>query len=220
MRASILKPGHNCWRLAQANRAAFLIDGTAYYPAFRSAVEQATHSVLILGWDINSQLRLVRDAASKTQSEELADFLDAVISRQQQLQVHILLWDFAMIYALEREWLPIYRLGWQTHRQLHFEMDDQHPIGASHHQKVVVVDDKVAFAGGFDLSKWRWDTPEHRPNDPRRTEPDGTHYPPFHDVQMLVDGPAAAALGDLARERWYRTTGYIAVRGKASSVRG
>jgi phospholipase D1/2 len=208
MAASILKPGHNCWRLEQTHRAAFLIDGEAYYRAFRSAVEQAKHSILILGWDINSQLRLVRDAASKTQSEELADFLDAVISRQQQLQVHILLWDFAMIYALEREWLPIYRLGWQTHRQLHFEMDDQHPIGASHHQKVVVVDDKVAFAGGFDLSKWRWDTPEHRPNDPRRTEPDGTHYPPFHDVQMLVDGPAAAALGDLARERWYRTTGH------------
>jgi uncharacterized membrane protein YdjX (TVP38/TMEM64 family) len=86
-------------------------------------------------------------------------------------------------------------------------MDDRHPMGASQHQKVVVVDDAVAFCGGLDLSKWRWDTPEHRIDDERRMDPDGKSYPPFHDVQMLIDGDAAAALGDLARERWRRATG-------------
>ena len=35
------------------------------------------------------------------------------------------------------------------------------PLGASHHQKVVVVDDAVAFVGGLDLTHCRWDTPEH-----------------------------------------------------------
>ncbi|WP_240761534.1 VTT domain-containing protein [Nitrosococcus wardiae] len=205
--SQILKPGNNCWRLERANRAAFLVDGEAYFKAFHSAVEQAQHSILILGWDINSQLRLLRDESSDSLPETLADFLNNVVSRQRGLQVYILCWDFAMIYALEREWLPIYRLSWRTHRRLHFEMDDQHPAGASHHQKVVVIDNAVAFAGGFDLSKQRWDTPEHRPNDERRIDPDGTPYPPFHDIQMVAEGPAAAALGDLARERWYRVTG-------------
>ena len=85
-------------------------------------------------------------------------------------------------------------------------MDDKHPFGASQHQKVLVVDDAVAFSGGIDLSKWRWDTPEHVINDKRRVDPDGKPYPPFHDVQMLVDGDAAAALGELARKRWLRAT--------------
>ncbi|GEM18767.1 phospholipase [Nitrosococcus oceani] len=125
-----------------------------------------------------------------------------------------------MIYALEREWLPIYQLNWRTHHRLHFEMDDQHPVGASHHQKVVVIDDTVAFAGGLDLSKWRWDTPEHRPDDERRIDSEGNPYPPFHDVQMVVEGPAAAALGDLARERWYRATGRRLSPPPASSTHG
>jgi phospholipase D1/2 len=71
----------------------------------------------------------------------------------------------------------------------------------------VVVDDAVAFAGGFDLSKWRWDTPAHRLDDDRRIDPDGKPYPPFHDIQMAVDGPAARVLGRLARQRWVRATG-------------
>ena len=66
-----------------------------------------------------------------------------------------------MIYMIERETLPLYALNWKTHARVHFHMDDKHPVGASQHQKIVVVDDAVAFSGGLDLSKWRWDTPEH-----------------------------------------------------------
>jgi len=35
------------------------------------------------------------------------------------------------------------------------------------HQKVVVIDDSLAFAGGIDLTMRRWDTSEHVPLDPR-----------------------------------------------------
>jgi phosphatidylserine/phosphatidylglycerophosphate/cardiolipin synthase-like enzyme/uncharacterized membrane protein YdjX (TVP38/TMEM64 family) len=98
-------------------------------------------------------------------------------------------------------------LNWKTHARVNFHMDDRHPVGASQHQKVVVIDDRIAFCGGLDLSKWRWDTPAHTINEPRRVDPDGKPYPPFHDIQMLVDGDAAAALGELARERWRCATG-------------
>src|SRR6185437_9244660 len=114
----------------------------------------------------------------------------------------ILSWDFAMLYAFEREWLPVYKLDWRTHRRLHFRLDGRHPPGASHHQKVVVIDDAVAFVGGFDLAHRRWDMPAHRANEPRRVDPYGATYAPFHDVQLAVDAEAARALGDLARERW------------------
>ena len=32
----------------------------------------------------------------------------------------------------------------------------------SHHEKVVVIDRKIAFLGGFDLAFGRWDNPEHK----------------------------------------------------------
>ncbi|MGD9338365.1 MAG: VTT domain-containing protein, partial [Syntrophobacterales bacterium] len=110
--------------------------------------------------------------------------------------------------ALDRELFPVIKLDWQVSRRLHFNFDGNHPVGASHHQKIVVVDDAVAFVGGIDLSKSRWDTTEHRAKDPRRVDPLGRSYPPRHDVQIAVDGPAAAALGDLVRERWHRATGH------------
>lgn len=203
----IIQPGRNCWRVEAANRVAFLIDGEAYFGAVRDALEQARESVYILGWDIDSRIRLDHNGGRDGYPERLGEFLNALVQRRRGLHIHILVWDFAMIYALEREWLPIYKLGWQSHRRLHFRMDGRHPAGASQHQKVVVIDDQAAFVGGMDLSKWRWDTTAHHPADPRRSGPEGHHYPPYHDVQILVTGPAARALGELARERWRRATG-------------
>ena len=137
----------------------------------------------------------------------LGAFLDRLASEKDGLHVYLLSWDFAMIYTMEREFFPRYKLKWRTHNRIHFCLDGHHPIGASQHQKIVVVDDAVAFVGGFDLSKWRWDTPDHRPDDPRRIDPDGKPYPPFHDIQMAVAGPAAGTLGELARKRWVRAGG-------------
>ncbi len=203
-----LQPGQNCWRTARAARIAFLIDGKAYFSAFRAAALQAQRSILIVGWDVDSRTVLTHDRTDDSLPRELGAFLHGLVRRQRTLQIHVLDWDFAMLYALDRELLPIYTRGWHTHRRLHFHLDDRHPVGASHHQKIVVIDDAVAFVGGLDLTIRRWDTPEHRPDETRRVDPGGEPYPPFHDVQMMVDGEAAAALGELARNRWRRATGH------------
>lgn len=203
-----LVEGRTCWRLVRASRLAFLVDGAAYYSAFKSAVARARTSILVLSWDINSRIRLTHgDPAGDPWPDELGAFLNAVVSREGGPEAHVLNWDFAMIYAFERELFPVFKLDWRTHRRLHFRLDAAHPPGGSHHQKVVVVDDRVAFLGGFDLTISRWDTPEHRPHDPRRVNPDGDAYQSFHDVQVVVEGEAAAALGDLVRDRWRRATG-------------
>ena len=184
-----------------------LVDADAYFRAVRSAIRNARHSVFILSWDIDSRTRLVPGGAGDGYPEPLGDFLHAVVAARHGLHVHVLNWDFAMLYALEREWLPVYKLDWRTHRRLEFRMDAKHPIGGSHHQKIVVVDDRIAFVGGLDLTRSRWDTQEHASNEPLRRDSDGKPHAPFHDVQALVDGDAARALGELARMRWKRATG-------------
>lgn len=202
----ILVPGETCWTRARCARATVLVDTEAYFSALHDALWQAQRSILILGWDIDSREPLIRDPDHDHVGWSLRRVLSQVIRKRKGLHARVLIWDFAVIYAMEREWLPFYRLGWQRQRRLHFRTDGNHPVGASHHQKVVVIDDALAFVGGIDLSKWRWDTRAHSPDEKRRLDPDHKSYVPFHDVMLMVDGDAAQRLGDLARERWQRAT--------------
>jgi phosphatidylserine/phosphatidylglycerophosphate/cardiolipin synthase-like enzyme/uncharacterized membrane protein YdjX (TVP38/TMEM64 family) len=203
----LLVPGRNCWRMAHAARVGFLVDGSEYFSAVRAALAGAQRNIFILGWDIDSRMWLVPGGANDGFPEPLREFLDALLAERPQLHIHVLSWDFALLFALEREWLGRLKFGWLTRSRLHFELDSHHPTGASHHQKLVIVDDALAFVSGFDITFNRWDTPRHSPAEPARHNPDGTRYPPFHDVGALVDGEAARALGELARERWRRATG-------------
>ncbi len=196
---------------------AFLVDGDAYFAALADAIEKAENSILMLGWDFDSRTRLRREAPTARPSDGLAAFITAVLAHKPSLHAYILAWDFAMIYALEREPLPLFKFGLRTHRRLHFHLDGSHPFGGSHHQKIVVVDDAVAFVGGLDITKRRWDTPEHLADDPRRTDPAGIHYPPFHDIQIMVDGETAQSLGELARKRWLIATGSLPPVSNANS---
>lgn len=204
------KPGSNCWKTETASRLSILIDAEAYFRAVFEALIQARSSVFILGWDIHSEVHLVRGETAEEVAEKwptrLGPLLNALVKQRPDLDVYLLNWDFAMIYALEREFFPSYKLDWKSHDRVHFCLDGEHPTGASQHQKIVVVDDEIAFVGGIDLSKWRWDTREHRPDHELRRSPEGKPYPPFHDVQMLVEGPAARAVSRLARNRWQVAT--------------
>lgn len=203
----VLAPGRNCWRIEHAHRMRFLVDGEEYFTALRRALPEAQRTIFILGWDIDSRMRLMPQGADDGLPERLCDFLNAVVGRRRSLRAYILSWDFAMLFALEREWLPVYKLDWSTHRRMSFRLDARHPLGASHHQKVVVIDDALAFVGGFDITQRRWDTREHAAHDPRRRDANGEPYGPFHDIQAMVDGEAARVIGELARERWFRAVG-------------
>jgi len=192
----------NCWETDRADRATFLIDAEKCFSAVRQAILQACHSVYILAWDIDSQIMLRRNAKADGYAERLGDFLNDVARDRPELHIYILDWDFAVIYTNNRELMPIYHLNWKTHARVHFALDSQHPSGASHHQKVVVVDDQIAFVGGLDMTRGRWDTSDHAPDDSRRDIVDGKLAPPYHDAQLMVSGPIAAKLGNLARQRW------------------
>ena len=199
----ILQPGRNCWRIRRADRVAFLIDGDAYFSALHQTLSDAQKQILISSWDIYSEMRI---GALQGDKRTLAETLDNQLHQHRHLHVYILNWDFSRLLDMGREWLPIYKFGWKTHPRLEFKLDSEHPTGASHHQKFVVLDDQLAFSGGLDITRGRWDTPQHLPHDTRRKKIDGSVGRPYHDVQIVVSGDAATALGDLFRERWRRAT--------------
>ncbi len=205
--SAILKPGDTCWRIEHANRVSLLVDGAEYFHAFRETAKNARRSVLIIGWDIDGRFKLEREHTPDGLPTGLREFLNSLVSRRKQLHIHVLDWDFAMIFAPDREWLPAYKMDWTTHRRLHFRLDDRYSVGASHHQISVVIDDRVAFVGGLDFALGRWDTSRHRPDDPRRRDINSSIPQPYHDVQLMVSGTIAGAIGELARERWHTATG-------------
>lgn len=201
---AILVPGRNCWRVERAHRVAFLIDAAGYFDVLVDAMRRAQRRIYIIGWDVHSRVRLRRGTDDDV---VLGTLLDRLARARPELDIYLLVWDFAPIFLFERELLPRIQLDWRTHRRVHAHLASDHPAGASHHQKLVIIDDAVAFSGGIDLAACRWDDRAHRPEHPLRRGPDGDPYPPFHDAQIAVDGAAARALAELARARWHSATG-------------
>jgi phospholipase D1/2 len=203
---SLFQRGRNCLKVARAQRVALMVDGDDYFRAFMQAAERAQRSIIILGWDFDSRTRLRRDESLSAAPPVLGDFLNFLARRRRGLRIRILDWDFPVLFGINREFPPVYGTGWKIHRRIDLRYDNTHPTIGSHHQKIVVIDDAVAFSGGLDFTCRRWDTREHAADDPRRVDA-GTPYPPFHDVMIAVDGDAAAVLASIARERWRCATG-------------
>jgi phosphatidylserine/phosphatidylglycerophosphate/cardiolipin synthase-like enzyme/uncharacterized membrane protein YdjX (TVP38/TMEM64 family) len=205
---ALLVEGDTCWRRAPAARAAVLIDSASYFAALRASLLEAERSVFILGWELNSRTPLHGETKPKDRApRQLGKFLCWLARRRPHLEIRVLLWDYTLFYAAQRELFPNLSLGWNKPRCIEILFDDHLPLGASHHEKLVVIDDSVAYCGGIDLTLGRWDTQEHRARDRRRRDPGRKPHRSVHDVQMVVDGKAAAALGDRARERWLHAGG-------------
>ncbi|RXG90064.1 VTT domain-containing protein [Bradyrhizobium zhanjiangense] len=181
-----------------------LNDAAAFFAALRQALLEAQEQVYIIGWDIHSATRLVGASgrADDGLPEQLGPLLRALIRRRPTLRIDILVWDFVSFYASERERNSATKFTAETSGHVRFCLDCTLPFGSAQHQKMVCIDGSLAFVGGLDLTIRRWDTSDHRAEHPLRCDPEGKPYPPFHDVQCMVDGDAAAWLFDLAEERW------------------
>jgi phosphatidylserine/phosphatidylglycerophosphate/cardiolipin synthase-like enzyme len=202
----ILDPGRNCWCIAQSERAAVLIDADSYFQHLEQAFIRARRSILIVGWDFDARIRL-RPGDEGREAPTLAELLPSLAEENPHLEIRILVWDFSVLFTPGTPFPLLLGANWQEHPRIQMRLDSEHPLNASHHQKIVCIDDALAFSGGIDLTIDRWDTSGHRPEDELRTDPDGSPYRPVHDLQMAVDGEAAQALALLARSRWQTATG-------------
>ena len=204
-----LLPPETYWRKAHAGRVAFLVDSAAYFAAALSALRKARHSILLLGWSFDPRTRLqpgpheVAGAA-----DEIGNMLKSLAKRRPELDVRVLVWKSALPISASQHFFPHRSKAWFRNTPVRFRLDASVPYGACHHQKVLVIDDRVAFVGGADFAPDRWDTPAHLDEDPRRIMPGGARPPARHEVMMLLDGEAARALGELARSRWLRAAGH------------
>lgn len=203
-RESTLCSGRNCWTLANCGRLTFLIDGKAYFDAILATFPKAVHRIVIVGWDFDDRAPL----RPGDPESALGPFLRRCVETRPALDIYVLIWRNSIFYGSNPFPLPTpFGSDWWDHPRIHFRLDDHHPIGACHHQKIVCVDDALAFTGGMDLTLGRWDEPTHLPDHPLRVDAQGKPYGAVHDVQCMIGGEAVRALATIAGERWRQLTG-------------
>ena len=188
----IFDPGRNCWRVSEAERASLIVDAADYYEHLLSAMLAAREQIILIGWDVDTRIRLVdgksRDGAPTT----LGALISWIAKHRPGIKIYILVWDHGLLSLPARGSTFLRMIRWKFDKCIEVKWDSVHPLAASHHQKTVVIDDKLAFCGGIDITADRWDTREHLDDDPRRRRPTTNRkYMPWHDATMAVDGKAA-----------------------------
>jgi len=205
----LLNAGQTCWRVERADQFACIIDGADYLRHCKAAMLNAQRRIVLIGWDFDIRTTLEPQGKTLQGPNQLGAFLRWLVRVRPRLEIYLLRSNLRLFSAFDGLWgdvTPVALLNWLSSERLQFAVDGAHPIGSVHHQKIVAIDDVLAFCGGIDLTRGRWDTREHL-NDNQFRRVGDRSYGPRHEVAAVVDGAAARALGDQARDRWRTATG-------------
>lgn len=204
----ILRPGINCMGIYGVRQSGLIVDSRDYYLAFYEAAKRAKHYIVIAGWQFNSNVTLLRGKDAEGLGDtRLLPFLNQLCDNNPELNIYILAWDFAEIYLTKREWFQEWIFNRTANKRIHFRFDDRHAIGASHHEKFVVIDGVLAFVSGTDICADRWDDRRHLADNPNRKNPKDEPYEPYHDIQSCHVGPVAQELVKLFKVQWEKSGG-------------
>jgi phosphatidylserine/phosphatidylglycerophosphate/cardiolipin synthase-like enzyme len=180
----------------QGNKIEVLVDGGNAFPTILETLSQARSHVHLAGWMVSRSFKVVR-------GEEPLSFRDMLAELAERVDVRLLLWGGAPLPNFLRESRK------ETRKKAHamckgtkikLGLDSKERPMHCHHEKVIVVDDKVAFVGGIDWTVFggdRYDTPDHPPKGELG----------WHDVGTRLEGPIVSDVIDHFSMRWLETTG-------------
>jgi phosphatidylserine/phosphatidylglycerophosphate/cardiolipin synthase-like enzyme len=172
-----------------------LVDGGEALPRIAEALAGARSHVHIAGWHITPDFGLTRD----DRASRLRDLLAELAGR---VEVRVLLWGGAPLPVFTPARAAVRRVreeltrGTRVQCALDFHERPMH----CHHEKLVIVDGKVAFVGGIDLTSLggdRFDSSDHLM----------CGRLGWHDASSRVRGPAVADVAAHFTARWREVTG-------------
>jgi phosphatidylserine/phosphatidylglycerophosphate/cardiolipin synthase-like enzyme len=173
-----------------------LIDGAEVLSAIAEAIRGARRSVRMAGWHSAPHFALERGEPPTVLRELLAD----TVARG--VEVRLLLWAGApfRVFTPARADVRADAREFERDTGVRVALDARERLLHCHHEKLVVVDDEVAFVGGVDLTDLggdRWDTARH----PARGRLG------WHDAGSRLRGPIVADVADHLDLRWTEVTG-------------
>lgn len=163
---------------------------------------QAKKRIIMVGWDFDARLAFGRPKQGDDGPTTIGDFIYWIVNQNPDLHVYILRWGTGAFTTLFRGKTIFTLMKWMMHPRIHIQLDNAHPTGSSHHQKLILIDDIMAFCGGIDVTGFRWDTRDHADDEPNRKFPNQQPYPPWHDAASALKGPVVEKIVDACYERW------------------
>jgi phosphatidylserine/phosphatidylglycerophosphate/cardiolipin synthase-like enzyme len=177
------------------NTLEVLIDGAEALGAMATAIGKARSHVHITGWHVTPDFALTRDGTPTVLRQLLGD----VAAR---LPVRVLIWAGAPLPILH-PWRGDMRRAREqlvNGTRVQCALDPRERPMHCHHEKTIMVDDRIAFVGGIDLTTFhgdRWDRPDHPPR----------AAVGWHDVATRIEGPAVRDVAENFAMRWQAITG-------------
>ena len=173
------------------NRLDVLIDGERAIAAIHEAIRAARSHVHLAGWHVTPAFELQRDGARRTTLKQ------ALAELAERVDVRVLVWAGppAPVFEPKRSDVKQVRDELTDGTRIRCVLDARERTMHCHHEKLVIVDDEVAFVGGIDLTSLsgdRWDGSEHPAEDRLG----------WHDVATRIHGPAVADVAEHFRARW------------------
>jgi phosphatidylserine/phosphatidylglycerophosphate/cardiolipin synthase-like enzyme len=172
-----------------------LVDGAQALPEIAAAIRGARRHVHIAGWSVTPHFAVARDEPPLPLRELLAEAAERV-------PVRVLMWAGAppRTFAPDRRTVSRARDELMDGTKIRAVCDSRSRAMHCHHEKLVIVDDEVAFVGGIDLTSLggdRYDTNGH----PARGRLG------WHDVATRLRGPAVADVAEHFASRWGEVAG-------------
>src|SRR5437763_6974213 len=188
----------------EGSRLEGFVDGSEALPAIARAVEGARKHVWLAGWHFTPELRI-----GETSLREL------LAETAERAEVRVLAWAGAPLplFHPDRKEVREMRERLVAGTRIACALDDRERPMHCHHEKLVIVDGRIAFVGGIDLTTLggdRLDTPSHPARDRLG----------WHDAAARVEGPAAADVADHFALRWAEVTGEQLQVGPADQAGG
>ncbi len=185
----------------RGNTLDVLIDGAEAFARLVEDIRRAQSYVHLTGWHISPDFDLTRNDTPVVLRDLLAELAH-------RIPVRVLVWAGAPLPLL-RPWRGDVRkvkAELETGNGIQCALDPRERPMHCHHEKTVVIDDRVAFVGGIDLTSFngdRWDTPRHQ----------ARGSVGWHDVATRIAGPAVADVAANFALRWQAVTSQEVIAG-------
>jgi phosphatidylserine/phosphatidylglycerophosphate/cardiolipin synthase-like enzyme len=192
--ASELGFAHGSYPPREGNRLDVLVDGSEVLPAIAAELTRAESYVHLTGWYFSPELHLSRDHEPIIVRNLLAELAERV-------DVRVLSWKGAPLPVFKPSQRDVREMldALARHTKIEAHADGCTGFTHCHHEKTIVVDGRVAFVGGIDLTLDGgdpWDTPSH-------VARGGIGW---HDAAVRLEGPVVADVARHFRLRWHGAT--------------
>jgi phosphatidylserine/phosphatidylglycerophosphate/cardiolipin synthase-like enzyme len=172
-----------------------LIDGAEAFPRMLRDIRAAASHVHIAGWHVDPDFALTRDGEPSQVRRVLRDVAERV-------PVRALIWGGAPFHGFTPSRGDVKEVRAELLRgsRVVCALDPHERTMHCHHEKIVIVDDEIAYVGGLDITSLagdRFDSSEHAERGSLG----------WHDVAVRLRGPVVADVAQHFADRWLQNTG-------------